>query len=162
MELATLWAELGIPPDYAAFRNLTLQVEAGAGELVSVAPDGNLPPILLTMPAAAAWASMHRAASGAGITLIPVSGFRSVAPTGRNYPRETCPRPKPARHSSPRRRSRLQRASYRTSHRHHRPRRSAARRRFRPDLGVQMAPNSCSRFWIHSFVSAGKPSRNCL
>ena len=82
MELATLWAELGIPADYATFRNLNLQVEAGAGELVSVAPDGNLPPILLTMPAAAAWASMRHAAAGAGITLIPVSGFRSVARQG--------------------------------------------------------------------------------
>lgn len=82
MALAPLWAELGIPSDYATFRKLTLQVEAGVGELVSVAPDGDFSPILLIMPAAAAWASMHRAASGAGITLIPVSGFRSVARQG--------------------------------------------------------------------------------
>jgi hypothetical protein len=83
MELAKLWAELGIPPDYATFRNLTLQVEAGAGDLVSVAPDGNLPPILLTMPAAAAWASMRHAAGGAGITLILDSAVESLVFHGK-------------------------------------------------------------------------------
>ncbi len=83
MDLATLWAELGIPPDYANRRNLTLHVEADEGELVPIAPKGDLRPILLTKPAAAAWASMHRAASEAGITLIPVSGFRSVARQGQ-------------------------------------------------------------------------------
>jgi D-alanyl-D-alanine carboxypeptidase len=68
--------ELGIPPDYAERRRLKLQVEAT--DLVSIGsnPDGR--DILLSRPAAAAWERMRSAASGAGVTLLALSGFRSI------------------------------------------------------------------------------------
>jgi D-alanyl-D-alanine carboxypeptidase len=79
MDLTALWAELGVPPNYGAARNLSLQAEADPTTLVAIAQKEDGVPILLTPPAAAAWGEMRRAAAEAGLTLIPVSGFRSIA-----------------------------------------------------------------------------------
>jgi len=70
-------ASLGIPQDYGRKRGLVLQSEAG--ELVSVGenPDGK--DVRLTPAAAGAWVDMRDGAFEAGITLVPISGFRSVA-----------------------------------------------------------------------------------
>jgi D-alanyl-D-alanine carboxypeptidase len=69
---------LGSPSGYAASRGLKPQREAR--RLVSVGPapdDGQF--VRLTPPTAAAWRRMRAAAAGAGIVLLPLSGFRSVA-----------------------------------------------------------------------------------
>lgn len=79
MDLTALWAELGVPRNYGAARNLTLQTEADSTTLVAVALKEDGVPILLTPPAVVAWVEMRRAAAEAGLTLIPVSGFRSIA-----------------------------------------------------------------------------------
>lgn len=79
MDLTTLWAELGVPRDYGASRHLNLQTEADSTTLVAIALKADGAPILLTPPAATAWLEMRRAAAAAGLTLIPVSGFRSIA-----------------------------------------------------------------------------------
>jgi zinc D-Ala-D-Ala carboxypeptidase len=70
---------LGIPADYANARGLTLQIEAWPHELVLIsAPDAPRPVRLHTM-AEAAWSCLHAAASRDKITLLPLSGYRSVA-----------------------------------------------------------------------------------
>jgi D-alanyl-D-alanine carboxypeptidase len=69
------WARLGIPDDYA---RLPLQREAT--RLVPIgraADDGKL--LKLTPRAAAAWRRMRAAAAQDGVTLLPLSAFRSVA-----------------------------------------------------------------------------------
>jgi zinc D-Ala-D-Ala carboxypeptidase len=68
---------LGIPPGYGTTRGLAPQTEAT--ELVSIGanPDGR--DISLEPSAAAAWARMRDAAASDGLTLLAVSGFRSVA-----------------------------------------------------------------------------------
>jgi D-alanyl-D-alanine carboxypeptidase len=67
---------LGIPSDYGARRGLKLQAEAT--ELVSVGsnPDGR--DVRLTPVAAKAWSGMKEAAAQSGVTLIALSGFRSI------------------------------------------------------------------------------------
>jgi D-alanyl-D-alanine carboxypeptidase len=73
-----LWQELGIPADYAQRRRLPLQREAA--RLVSIGPaadDGQ--PLRLTPRAAAAWRRMRAAAAQDGVTLLPLSAFRSLA-----------------------------------------------------------------------------------
>lgn len=77
--LAALHASLGLPADYAARRRLPPQTEPDLSTLVTIAHTTDDRPIQLTPAAAAAWADMHLAALGAGLTLIPVSGFRSIA-----------------------------------------------------------------------------------
>jgi D-alanyl-D-alanine carboxypeptidase len=79
MDLTTLWAELGVPSDYGVSRHLALQAEADSTTLIAIARKDDGTPILLTPPAATAWLEMRRAAAKAGLTLIPVSGFRSIA-----------------------------------------------------------------------------------
>ena len=77
-ELKALWTRLGIPADYARMRKMPVQ--RGAARLVSVGPapdDGQ--PVRLTPRAAAAWKKMRVAASADGVTLLPLSGYRSVA-----------------------------------------------------------------------------------
>lgn len=69
-------SDLGIPADYGAKRRLKLQVEAT--ELVSVAASSDKREIRLTPETAAAWKKMRDAASGEGIILVALSGFRSV------------------------------------------------------------------------------------
>ncbi len=66
-----LWAELGIPADYAAARGAPRQPEAR--RLVTVGRRCRLAP-----RAARAWRAMQRAARADGVTLIALSGFRSV------------------------------------------------------------------------------------
>lgn len=72
-----LWAQLGIPADYARVRRMPVQRVARS--LVSVGPaadDGKH--VRLTPRAAAAWQRMRAAASADGINLLPLSGYRSV------------------------------------------------------------------------------------
>lgn len=76
--IARLWREFGIPGDYCRLRGLPLQREAKRLELVARAPDDGKP-IRLTPRAAAAWRRMQAAAIADGLTLLPLSGFRSVA-----------------------------------------------------------------------------------
>ena len=70
-------APLGIPTDYAASRGLKLQTEAT--ELVSIGENPEGREIQLTPEAARAWAEMKEEAFEAGVTLVPISGFRSIA-----------------------------------------------------------------------------------
>lgn len=76
--LPRLHAELGIPAEYAAARNATPYPEALDGMLIEVAlnPDGR--PVRLLPEAAVAWRTMQRAAATDGITLVAISGFRSI------------------------------------------------------------------------------------
>ncbi len=71
--------QLGIPPTYAADRGLPFHAEADESALVEVAvsPEGRS--IKLVPPAAAAWRRMQADAAVAGLPLIAVSGFRSLA-----------------------------------------------------------------------------------
>ena len=75
---AKLWAKFGIPADYPRARGLPLRREAKRLFLVGRAPDdGKL--VRLAPRAAAAWRRMLTAAAAEGVTLWPLSGFRSVA-----------------------------------------------------------------------------------
>ncbi|HTO02402.1 MAG TPA: M15 family metallopeptidase [Opitutus sp.] len=76
-EVALLHRQLGISPDYAASRGLSLQREAEFSDLVTIAVQGQRE-VQLVARAAQAWTHMSAAARGAGITLLPISGFRSV------------------------------------------------------------------------------------
>ncbi len=75
---ARLWARLGIPADYPRARGLPLQREATRLVLVARTPDDGKA-IRLAPRAAAAWRRMQAAAAAEGLTLLPLSGFRSVA-----------------------------------------------------------------------------------
>jgi len=74
--LATLHAELGIPPDYAATRGLRPCEEAAT--LVPLGIDALERDQFADAGAAAAWLRMHDAAQADGIGLEFVSVFRSV------------------------------------------------------------------------------------
>lgn len=78
IRLTRLWQELGIPADYCRVRGLPLQREARRLVLVAHAPDDGKP-VRLTPRAAAAWKRMQAAAARDGLTLLPLSGFRSIA-----------------------------------------------------------------------------------
>jgi zinc D-Ala-D-Ala carboxypeptidase len=69
--------EFRIPRDYGRRRGLPLQVEATELESVGLNPDGR--EIRLSPKAAGPWSRMRDAAASAGITLVPISGFRSIA-----------------------------------------------------------------------------------
>ncbi len=71
--------ELGIAEDYAARRGLPFHAEAPEADLVRVDRGDVEPPVRLLPAAAAAWHRLEAAAALDGITLLPVSGFRSVA-----------------------------------------------------------------------------------
>lgn len=76
--LAKRWEKLGIPPDIAARASRRLQPEAK--RLVSIGrakDDGRI--LRLTSAAARAWRLMSAAATADGVTLLPLSAFRSVA-----------------------------------------------------------------------------------
>jgi len=73
----TVWAELGIPANYAAARHMPVQREAKALTRIGRNDDGRI--LRLTPRAAAAWRRMLAAAAADGLTLVPVSAFRSVA-----------------------------------------------------------------------------------
>ena len=74
--LAAILAELGIPADYGARRKLPRCEEAS--ELVSIGTDLLGREQKLAPRAAEAWHRMRDAAERDGITLLVVSGFRSV------------------------------------------------------------------------------------
>jgi zinc D-Ala-D-Ala carboxypeptidase len=67
---------LGIPADYGTSRGLPLQVEATQRVSIGTNPEGR--DIQLTPEASVAWAWMKDAASIDGVTLVAVSGFRSI------------------------------------------------------------------------------------
>jgi D-alanyl-D-alanine carboxypeptidase len=77
-DLLAIHQELGIPPDYAARRGLPYQSEAAVSQLVTVATIGERQ-IQLIASAAVAWKKMASTAGRENITLLPISGFRSVA-----------------------------------------------------------------------------------
>lgn len=73
-----LWEKLGIPADYPSVRGLPVQREATRLVFVArAADDGKI--VRLTPRAAVAWRRMREAAAADGVTLLPLSGFRSVA-----------------------------------------------------------------------------------
>ena len=77
--LAALHRSLGIPPDYGRSRRLRAFREADPAKLIFVGRDpSDNKPVRLSPRAAIAWRRMHTAAAAAGITLIPLSGFRSL------------------------------------------------------------------------------------
>lgn len=75
--LLRLWSELGIPADYAQARTLRVQREPSKLVHAGRSPAGRS--IQLTPRTAAAWEKMRRAADLDHVTLLPISGFRSVA-----------------------------------------------------------------------------------
>ena len=74
--LEKLFAELGIPPDYGTATGLPRYLEVQ--DLVEVGPNliGRMQH--LTPRASVLWQRLQRAASKDGVTLLLVSGFRSV------------------------------------------------------------------------------------
>jgi zinc D-Ala-D-Ala carboxypeptidase len=70
------WAELGIPPDYGTRRGLQRQTEAT--QLISIGPNPDGRDIQLAPEASAAWLAMRNAAAAGSVTLVAISGFRSV------------------------------------------------------------------------------------
>lgn len=77
--IAEIQQRLGIPLDHAKSRGIDPQIEADEASLVSVGQTDDGRPIRLIPAAGQAWAAMRDAASKDGISLVPVSGFRSVA-----------------------------------------------------------------------------------
>lgn len=74
--IAAILSRLGIPPDYGAARGMQLQPEAVELVPARVLSDGRE---LRLMPAvASAWKDMVAAAAAEGVTLLLISGFRSV------------------------------------------------------------------------------------
>lgn len=78
VRLTALHRELGLPSDYATQRGLLVQSEADPATLVVIGRNDAGRDILLTPAAAAAWRELQAAAARASITLLPLSGFRSV------------------------------------------------------------------------------------
>jgi D-alanyl-D-alanine carboxypeptidase len=73
-----LWTKLGIPADYA--RRAARRIQPEATRLVFIGrakDDGRI--LRLTPSAAKAWRKMQTAAAMEGVTLLPLSAFRSVA-----------------------------------------------------------------------------------
>jgi len=77
--IAELNRVLGIPADYAASRALVLQPEAQESELHLITEDWDIHPVRLIAPAAEAWFRLNAAAASEQISLMPLSGFRSVS-----------------------------------------------------------------------------------
>lgn len=67
---------LNIPQNYAKERNLPLHLEAQS--LVQINSDGSSKPHKLTPATARAWTTMQDAAKSEGISLILISGYRSL------------------------------------------------------------------------------------
>ena len=70
---------LGIPADYANSRDLVLQLEVAQSDLHLITEDWDIHPVRLYAPAAAAWFRLNAAAVAENISLMPLSGFRSVS-----------------------------------------------------------------------------------
>ncbi len=77
-DLVALHRELGIPADYAASRRLMFHSEVEVAQLVAISAH-EVSAIHLIGLAATAWLLMRAAAHSDGITLLPLSGFRSIA-----------------------------------------------------------------------------------
>lgn len=78
LKFRKLWARLGLPADVAARAERRLQPEAKRLVFIGRAADDRR--ILRLAPrAAAAWRKMQAAAAQDGVTLVPLSAFRSVA-----------------------------------------------------------------------------------
>ncbi|RXK54945.1 D-alanyl-D-alanine carboxypeptidase family protein [Oleiharenicola lentus] len=76
--LRRLWARLGIPAAVAARASQRLHPEAKRLVFIGrAADDGRI--LRLTPRAAQAWRRMQAAAAADGVTLVPLSAFRSVA-----------------------------------------------------------------------------------
>lgn len=76
--LQRLWKRLGVPADYADRARRRLHPEAKRLVVLGrAADDGKL--LRLTPRATAAWHRMEAAAATDGVTLLPLSAFRSVA-----------------------------------------------------------------------------------
>ena len=67
---------LSIPQNYASERNLPLHMEAQS--LVQINSDGSSKPHKLTPATAQAWTTMQDAAKSEGVSLILISGYRSL------------------------------------------------------------------------------------
>jgi zinc D-Ala-D-Ala carboxypeptidase len=77
-KLVRLWQNLGVPPDVAA--RSARRIQPVAKRLVSIGraqDDGRI--LRLTPAAARAWRRMSAAAAVDGVTLLPLSAYRSVA-----------------------------------------------------------------------------------
>lgn len=73
-----LWARLGIPADFARRAERRIQPEAKRLVVIGrAADDGKI--LRLAPRAAAAWQRMQAAARNDGVTLLPLSAYRSVA-----------------------------------------------------------------------------------
>ncbi len=70
-------SDLGIPPDYSRSRGLPFQEEATELETIAANSEGRL--IQVTPATARAWTRLRDAAAADGLTLVPHSGFRSIA-----------------------------------------------------------------------------------
>ena len=76
IRIAGILQALGIPPAYADERDLRLQPEASELTTARILKDGR--ELQLAPAAAASWQAMVSAAAAEGITLLLISGFRSV------------------------------------------------------------------------------------
>lgn len=80
--LRRLWARLGLPTDVAARAESRLHPEAPRLAGIGRARDDGRP-LRLAPAAARAWRRMAAAAEADGVTLLPLSAFRSVARQAR-------------------------------------------------------------------------------
>ncbi len=76
--LASMHHALGIPPRYATDRQLEPQPEATEAELVAIGTTDEGRPIRVVHGVADQWIRLRDAAARDGITLLPISGFRSI------------------------------------------------------------------------------------
>lgn len=77
-EIAALHEELGIPRNYGLLRRLVPQIEADPDALATISV-GVSRPFQLLLPVRAAWEQMNESAARAKVSLVGLSGFRSVA-----------------------------------------------------------------------------------
>jgi D-alanyl-D-alanine carboxypeptidase len=77
--LTPLHLELGIPASYAVDRKLAPHLEADEATLTLIGTNDEGRAIRVIPEAASAWTRMRASAALERITLIPISGFRSVA-----------------------------------------------------------------------------------
>lgn len=74
--IAVILADLGIAPDYGSGRGMGLQPETERRTTARVLPNGR--ELTLLPETAAAWEAMRTSAAADDVTLLLISGFRSV------------------------------------------------------------------------------------
>jgi hypothetical protein len=148
-----LHASLGLPADYAARRGLAFRPEADIATLVTIAHTTDHRPIQLTAAASSAWANLHLSALSTGLTLIPVSGFRSVARQTEIIRVHLA---------AGRALEEIQRTPHRPRRRHHRARRPAACRRFRAHARLRLAFAARRHLRISPVIPAPQSPRHRL